>query len=39
MKDTLEGRTVGILIADGSDGKMLDSGRSRPSTEAGGKPW
>ena len=25
MKDTLEGRTVGILIADGSDAALLDS--------------
>jgi len=25
MKPTLEGRTVGILVADGSDGKLVDS--------------
>lgn len=34
MKDTLEGRTVGILVADGSDGLAIDSAR-KAATDAG----
>ena len=37
MKDTLQGRKVGILIADGSDGKVLDA-VIKAVTAAGGTP-
>lgn len=37
MKDTLQGRKVGILFADGSDGRMLD-GVIKAVADAGGKP-
>ncbi|MDB4974376.1 MAG: Catalase [Myxococcaceae bacterium] len=35
MKATLEGRTVGILIADGSDGKVIDTIRAAVDKEGG----
>ena len=34
MKDTLEGRQIGILVADGSDGSAVEAVR-RAATEAG----
>ena len=34
-KDTLEGRVVGILIADGSDGKVIDTVRDAVQKEGG----
>ena len=37
MKETLEGRTVGILIADGSDAAMVDEVKA-DVLEAGGHP-
>ncbi|MDB4990081.1 MAG: Catalase [Myxococcaceae bacterium] len=35
MKATLEGRTVGVLIADGSDGKVIDTIKAAVEKEGG----